>query len=130
MKASAGSRLCQLRERYIEVTVQTSLQRRAMFELTAEWRGLHLPGGARTLHQGAKGRGVHAQHQRDPEHTFVADEADFEIGLAIDRSDQRDEASGGEVHVANGLTRLVEHLAKVELNRLATRQQMSPILAG
>ena len=44
MKAGASGRLCQLRECYIDVPVQTSLQRRAMFEFTTEWCRLHLPG--------------------------------------------------------------------------------------
>src|ERR1700730_17766621 len=46
MEASATGRLCQLAQCYIKVTVQTSLQRRAVFELTAKCRRLHSPGRA------------------------------------------------------------------------------------
>jgi len=46
------------------------------------------PGSARALHQSLQRRRVHAQHERDSEHTLVAYQADFEIGMAVDRSNQ------------------------------------------
>ena len=55
MEAGASGRLYQLAQHYVEVTVQRSLQRRAVFELTAKCRRLHSPGRARALHQGASG---------------------------------------------------------------------------
>lgn len=44
MEAGASCRLCQLAQRDMEVAVQTSLQRVAVFELTVKRRRLHSPG--------------------------------------------------------------------------------------
>jgi len=49
MEAGAGGHLCQLAQHDIEVTVQTSLQWRAVFELTAKCRRFHAPGRAGVL---------------------------------------------------------------------------------
>ena len=86
----------------------------------------------RRLHPvlGAQGRSVHAQHQGDSQHAFVADEANFEIGVAVSRSDQRDEALGGEKDVANALAWLAEHISNEQLDLLAAREQMLAISAG
>ena len=72
---------------------------------------------------------VYAEHQRDSQHAFVADEPDFETRMAIDRSDQRDEAVGRKEDVANALAGLLENIGKAKLNLLAARQQMLTMLA-
>jgi hypothetical protein len=117
-------------QRDIEVAAQTSLQRRAVSELTAKCRRCHAPGRPGALHQGVERCSAYPEHQRDPQHAFVAHEADFETAVAIDRSDQRDEAVGGEEDMANGLAGLAEHLGKAQLDLLATCQQMLTILTG
>src|SRR5256885_12090758 len=129
MEAGASGRLYQLAPRYVEVTVQRSLQRRAVFELTAKYRRLHSPGRARALHQGASGASAYAEHQRDPQNAFVA-ESHLEAGAAVDRSDQRDKAVGGEQDMANMLPGPAQHIAKAQLNLLAACQQMLTIRAG
>jgi len=55
--------------------------------------------------------------------------AHFKIGTLIDYSDERDEARGGKVHVANALARLVQHFFKIEFNRFALSHQ-PPAVAG
>ena len=112
------------------IKVQASLQSRATFDLTAKCRRLHSPCGTPTLYLGARGRSVHAQHQGDSQHAFVADEANFETGVAVYRSDQRDEALGGKKDVANALARLAEHISNEQLDLLAAREQMFAISAG
>jgi hypothetical protein len=130
MEAGASGRLRQLGQRYIEVTVQTPLKRWAAFELTGKCGCLHSPSRARTLDQGVLRCGVNAQHQRDPQHAFIAHNADFETGVTVDRSDQGDEAVRGEEDVADAIARVVKHLGNEEINPLAACKQMLTILAG
>src|SRR4029077_20863612 len=66
MEAGASGGLCQLAQRYVEVTVQTSLQRRVVSEFTAKCRRFHSPSRARSLHQGVQRCSAYAEHQRDP----------------------------------------------------------------
>lgn len=129
MEASASSCLCQLAQRYIEVTIHTSLQRRTVLQFMGERRCRHAPGSTRALHQGVQRCRVYAQHERSPEHAFVADETDFEPGVAVDRGDQRDVAVSREEYVTDALTGLAEHIAKTKLDLFATCQQMLTILA-
>src|SRR5579864_2024348 len=101
-----------------------------MFELTGKCGRLHSPGHTRPLYQRVQWCSVYAEHQRDSQHAFVADEADFETGVAVDRSDQRDEAICGKEDMTNALAGFAEHVLKAKLNLLAVREQMLPILAG
>src|ERR1700740_2880723 len=71
---------------------------------------------------------LYAQHVRGPEHAFVADQADFQIGVTVDRGDQRDEAVGGEEDVTNALTGPAEHIAKAKVDLFAACQQMLTIM--
>jgi hypothetical protein len=130
MEAGASGHLRQLPQRYIEVAVQGPLKGRAMFELTGKCGRLHSPSRARALHQSVLRCGVYAQHQRDPQHTLIAHETDFEPGVAIDRSNQGDKAVRGEEDVADAIVWRVKHLGKQEINLLAACKQMLTILAG
>src|SRR6185437_7688419 len=130
MEAGTSGRLCQLAQRYIEVTIQLPLQRRAMRELPGKGRRFHSPGGTRALHQGVQRRSADTQHQRDAEHTLVAYEPHLEARQIIGWSDQGDEAIRRKVDVADTFAGLVEHFCKSELNLLATREQMLAVRAG
>jgi hypothetical protein len=130
MEAGAGGHLRQLPQRYIEVAVQTALKRWAMFELTGKCGRLHSPSRARALYQSVLRCGVYAQHQRDPQHTLIAHEADFESVVAIDRRNERDETVRREEDVADSIVWRVKHLGKQEVNLLAACKQMFTILAG
>ena len=102
-----------------------------MFELTGKCHRLHSPSRTRALYQGLQRCSVYAQHQREPQHAFVADEADFETGMAVvDRSDQRDEAIRGKEDVTNALAGLAQYIGEPKLNLFAAREQMLTILAG
>src|SRR5256884_9174069 len=73
---------------------------------------------------------AYAEHQRDPQHAFVADESHLEAGAAVDRSDQRDKAVGGEQDMANMLPGPAQHIANAQLNLPAAGQQMLTIPAA
>src|SRR5206468_9498683 len=73
------------------------------------------------------GRHVYAEHEWNPEHAFVSDQADFEGGRSVDRHDQRDEAPDGEIDMAEALPRLVKHLGKGELDRFAPGQHSAQV---
>ncbi len=53
-----------------------------------------------------------------------------EARAAVDRSDQRDEAVGGEEDMANVLPGPAQHIGKAQLDVLAACQQMPTIRAG
>ena len=72
---------------------------------------------------------AYAEHQRGPQHAFVADESHLKAGAAVNRGDQRDEAVGGKEDVANALAGLAQHLGKAQLDLLAAREQMLTIRA-
>jgi hypothetical protein len=91
---------------------------------------LHSPSRARALDQGLLRGNVNAQHQRDPQHAFIAYEADFETGMTVDRRDQGDEAVRGEEGVPDAIAGPVKHLGKREINLLAACKQALTILAG
>jgi hypothetical protein len=130
MEAGTGGCLRQLPQRYIEVAVQTPSKRWAVFELTGKCGRLHSPSRARALDQGVLRCSVYAEYQRNPQHTFIAHETDFETGVTVDRSDQGDEAARGEENVADTIAGLVKRLGEGELNLLAACKQMLTILAG
>ena len=101
-----------------------------MFELAGKCRHFHSPSRACALHQGVQWCRIDAQHQRDPQHAFVADESHLEAGVTINRSDQGDEAVRGKEDVTNVLAGLAKYIGKAKLNLLAARQQMLTIFAG
>jgi hypothetical protein len=63
------------------------------------------------LHLRAQRRNVHAEHQRDSQHAFVANQTDFEAGMFVDRSDQGNEAISAEEDVANSVAGITEDTA-------------------
>src|SRR6185437_10989621 len=130
MEAGTSGRLCQLAQRYIEVTIQLALQRRTMCELPGKSGRFHSPGRTRSLHEGVQRRSADTQHQRDAEHTLVAYEPHLEARQIVGWSDQGDEAIRRKVDVADTFAGLAEHFCKSELNLLATREQMLAIRGG
>jgi hypothetical protein len=73
---------------------------------------------------------VYAEHQGNSQHAFVAGEAGFEIAMAVDPSDQRDEVVGGKEDMTKALPGPGTHIAKAQLNLLAACQQMLTTRAG
>jgi hypothetical protein len=82
------------------------------------------------LDQGVLRRSVYAEYQRNPQHTFIAHETDFETGVTVDRSDQGDEAARGEEDVSDAIAGPVKHLGEEEIHLLAACKQMLTIPAG
>jgi len=72
-------------------------------------------------------RDIDAKQQANSEHAFTADHPYFQ-GVAIHRSYQRDQASGGEVNVPNTIAPHAENIGEDQLDRLAVREQMLKIL--
>ena len=130
MEAGAHGRLRQLGHHHVNVALQASVQRAAMLELTTKWLGVHPPGRAGALDQGAGLRNIHAEHQRGAQHALVADEADLHAVVATGRSNQGDETARREEDMANALARLLEHVGQGELDRLAACEQMAAVLTG
>ena len=121
VEARAGRRLRELAQMNEDIAVDLALQRRAASELAAEGRGAHSQRRSRALHDRTHRRHVDAERERNPEHAFVSDQADFERGGIVDRHDQRDEAVGGKIDVAEALPGRVEHVGKRELDTSRTR---------
>ncbi len=80
VEARAGRRLRELAQMNERIAVDLALQRLAAPEFAAEERGVHSQRRSRAAHDGTHGRHVDAERQRNPEHAFVADQADFERG--------------------------------------------------
>ena len=56
--------------------------------------------------------------------------SDFQSGVAIDRSHQRDEAVGGKIYVANPITRQAENVREDQVDGLAAREDVRQACAG
>jgi hypothetical protein len=73
---------------------------------------------------------MHAQNQGDTEHAFIPDQPNFELGAALRRGDERDEAGRRKEDVSNALVGLGQCLPGDELDELTAFEQCSPLCGG
>jgi len=128
VKAITGCGLRNLCHQCVGVTVQRLLQGRISVELDAKRPGGHAQRVAGSLHQRAYPGDPYAQDEGHPGHAFVADHAHLQRAALVDGGQQRYKAVDREIDVADGLARLVQHLAKPEMhkNKLVTQAPIFP----
>ena len=71
---------------------------------------------------------VYSECERDAQHALVANHPHLQSGVAIDGSDQRDKAVGGEVNMVNPLAGLAKDIGKDQIDQLAVREQALTLL--
>ena len=122
VKARARGSLRELAQLDENVLVDLALQGRAAFEFAAECGGIHLQCGPFPLHHGAYRRDIHAERERNPQHSFVSNQSNFESRRIVDRHDQRNEASGGEEDTVSGSRRVRRAPRQTPASPFRTRQ--------
>ena len=89
VEARAAGGLRQLGELNEGVAVEASLQRSPALQFASEAHRVHAQSGAAALNYGTHGRDVDAESERNAEHAFASDQADFERGRSVDRHEPR-----------------------------------------
>ena len=88
MEARAGRCPGELSQPDEDIAIDFALQRRTASKFTAKERGTHSQCSSRTLYDCVHRRYVYSERDRNPEHSFVSNQAHFEGRTIIDRHDQ------------------------------------------
>ena len=88
MEARASRRPGKLAQSEEDIATDLVLQRMAASKFTAKGQGANSQCRSRPLYDREHGRHVHAERDRNPEHSFVSNEAHLERRTIIDRHDQ------------------------------------------
>jgi hypothetical protein len=73
---------------------------------------------------------LRAQRERNADHAFAADHADFQGHVVVHHRQQRNQRIAGKVDMPDLLPGLVEHVAELQLDPLQTGTQAPVVLAG